>query len=87
MTVADIIQAKMSLEEAKMAVYRLNFTQGEPGELEINQVFFPALASQLGYTGQSALQIIQEYFKSFDLHAQQREAKILEKYLKQLGSS
>ncbi len=86
MTITEILQIKMSLGEAKLAVYRENSSCERAGEIEINQVFYPALASAVVNQGMTAIDVIKKYFLPFDHYSQAREAKILNEYLIQLGS-
>lgn len=86
MTVIQILQSNLSIEEAKMAIYRLSFSEGDPGVVELNQVFYPTVARATINLKITALEVIQKHFKPFDLHAQKREAEILNEYLIQLGS-
>lgn len=76
----------MSLEEAKLAVYREESNNERAGVIEINQVFYSALASAVVNQGLTAIDVIKKYFLPFDHYSQTREAKILNEYLIQLGS-
>lgn len=80
---------KLTLQEAKKQICRLFFNDVSTLSIhEENDCFFPQLAAwaKQNMPGTAALQVMETLFLPFDPKAQKREARILEVYLKQLGS-
>ncbi len=84
-----VFNSKLSIEEAKRKICLLFFSSLNSVNVQsMNDIFYPKLArwATSNLNGKTALGVIQSTFRDFDLHAQQREAEILNHYLIQLGS-